>query len=141
MATFKLFYKTSELLDFIKRESLLPYCWSDGSGMYHFYMVDSRRDPFIYVDGLARSSTYLCNHPEIKDVSMHFVTHKSNYYRLVKKIDLLPFGINVTSPKGYHTCKSYELLPYNHLEFNVLQKLRELDSNHSGKLEVRVYVL
>lgn len=141
MATFKLFYKTSELLDIIKRETLLPYCWCDGAGIPQFYMVDSRRDPFIEIDFRPHSNAYLCSHPDIKYVSMHFITHKSNYYRLVKKIDSLPFGINVFSSENFCHTKSYELLPYNHLKFNVLEKLQELNDNHSGQAIVRVYVL
>ena len=123
MATFKLFYNSSELLDIIKRETLLPYCWSHGSGMPYFYMVDSRRHPFVYMDSKPHSVTYLCNYPYVHNVSMLFVSHKSNFYRFVKKIESLPFGINVTSPKDYNICKSYELLPYNNLKFNVLEKL------------------
>ena len=141
MATFKKFYYTHELLRLIKRETLLPFCWSDSLCFLRFFMVDCRRVPFIYVDDKPHSETFLCNHPDVKNVSMHFISHKSNYYRLVKKIKSLPFDINVYDSDNHNLVKSYELLPYSTLRFNVLEKLNQLDAEYSGRFQVRVIVL
>lgn len=126
MATFKSIYTISELLKLLNRHSLIHYYWTKKSnGEYYFYFVDARRDHLIREDGF-----------------IEFITHRSNYYRLRKKILYLPFRLNLDSRSKSGSIYSYLLVPdsvfLNEYSFS---KIKQLEKNYGGDYIVHVVVI
>lgn len=126
MATFNRHYTTSELLDLFKRGSLTHYYWSFNNGLYTFYFIDNRR----------------C--PKVQNGTLCMVSHKSNYYRLRNKINLLPFRLildprSKTAPYNYYL---YHIVPDSvFLNEGSSDKLNQLNNQSDGNLIVNVVVI
>lgn len=126
MATFNRHYLTSELLNLLKRGSLIHYFWSYNNGLYTFYFLDNRR----------------C--PKVQSGNYSFVSHKANYYRLRNKIYNLPFRL-ILDPRS-------KTAPYNYYLYSIVpdscflnecssEKLNQLNELSDGKLIVNVVVI
>ena len=123
MATFFRHYLTSELLELLKRGSLLHYYWSYNDGLYRFYFVDARRH-------LSRASNGL----------LHFCCHKANYYRLRNKINYLPFRLDFLSKYG--DTYAFDLVPDScFINDGADYQLKELNTRFDGNLFVNVVVI
>lgn len=123
MATFKSYYTTSELLKVIERRSLFHYYWSCENDEYTFYFVDNRRLPRFNLNGL-----------------LHIYCHKSNYYRLRNKINLLPFRLDFLKKSA--NLYSFDLVPDScFINDGACFKLLELNAQYKGNLIVRVVVI
>lgn len=85
MATFKRSYTVAQLLDMLKKSTILPFCWRNVDSVPKFYFVDSRRS---------------CVATDYEN--LHFVSHKANYYRLKKKIEFLPFRVRLLNHCNYN---------------------------------------
>lgn len=126
MATFNRHYTTSELLNLLKRGSLIHYYWSYNNGLYTFYFIDNRRCPKI------QNGTYF------------MVSHRANYYRLRNKIYHLPFRLildsrSKTSPYNYYL---YQIVPDSvFLNEGSSDKLKFLNKFSDGKQIVNVVVI
>lgn len=123
MATFKSLYTTSELLKVLERRSLIHYYWTYDNSEYTFYFLDNRRLPILKANG-----TYCIS------------CHKANYYRLRKKINLLPFRLDCLT--RLHLLYSFDLLPDSTFIMDGAGfKLKELNEQYNGNLVVNVVVI
>ena len=128
MATFKKNYTVSELLKMVEKSTIIPFCWRSGDQIPQFYFVDGRR------------SCVATDYDEL-----HFVTHKSNYYRFKKKIQFLPFRVRIENHCKYN--QLYFVLSFCHPVFNNTfyfdskTELERLLDIYSSNYKVNVVVL
>ena len=128
MATFKKIYTVSELLKMVEKSTIIPFCWRNGDQIPQFYFVDARRS---------------CVATDYEN--LHFVTHKSNYYRLKKKIYFLPFRVRIENhckyDQLYFILEVCPIILGDPFYYDPVSELKRLANEFSKDYKVSTYVL